>query len=629
MSNLIRDYNETEKSRLKKRLTAFFAKYDPEKLAGSTEDGGGIIQKTLSLPLSETVCIQKMCVKYEVDPKEELEDATRRGLLPSSSSSSPSAAAAPATSSSSTLIEVQNSIQQYSPSEKQRLANRLKAFFEKYVSPTASSETKNEVDKRIEKLLLGNVSEKELMKRVCAKYQVDPQQEETEAKTLLTNFKIKQLSFVNVSTYFGANRDRFYRRVLAFYKSFGEKKNNTNFEEKAAAVLEMEETEKKIVDKLISKYNQTEQSEKENAKMFQGYPEFDSCLTSAGGPVHLYNDFDKTRLRKRLEIFYQKNAQLPAEALKEKLDRVVTTMQEPEEKIFSKLCETYKVDRKVEAKEAFEKGVYPGVEEEEDFDEEDEEEEVEEEQEQEEIPSLSPISTYNPKCETRFRNRLKLFFNLVASPAELFKEQDFDEETNDENEIFAEILCPKYNIDPHHEQEEAKFHGLLPVCAYFYNRHELERLRKRFTIFYSKHNKDLIQKIESVVRMPESEETIFETLCTKYGEVCENEKQTAIAHGVFPQDFIDKMERKKNGTLHVCEYPFLEKEFRLKKRVALFYKKHVPEQTQEQNEKKIQGVLEMKNSEKEIFEKLCTKYNVPFETEKKEAENIFAFPFMF
>lgn len=139
--------------------------------------------------------------------------------------------------------------------------------------------------------------------------------------------------------------------------------------------------------------------------------------------------------------------------------------------------------------------------------------------------------------------------------------------------------------------------------------------------------------------MPETEEKIFETLCGKYASGnSEAEKRDASSHGVFPpKEHQELLEKKKNGTLHVCDYPFLEKEIRLKRRVALFYKKHVPmqekgesgeqrQQQQQQRQKKIEAVLEMKYSEKEIFEKLCAKYNVDVGVEKMEAESIFGYP---
>ena len=68
------EYDEQNRARFKKRLWAFFSKFDPEKLVSvSRRSNDDIISRTLSLPIFEDVCLAKTCSKYDVDPKEEEE----------------------------------------------------------------------------------------------------------------------------------------------------------------------------------------------------------------------------------------------------------------------------------------------------------------------------------------------------------------------------------------------------------------------------------------------------------------------------------------------------------------------------------------------------------------------------
>src|SRR3989338_7190692 len=163
----ISDYSDSDRTRVRKRLWAFFSKYDPEKLS-SSESNNNIIDKTLTMPISESVCFEKMCLKYAVDPNDEEMNAKKMNLFPNQQQRQ--VEINDDNHDHQIQIQSKNSIQTYSASEKQRLAKRLEKFFTELVLGESSP---SEMRQKIEKLLVGDVSECDLMKRLCDLHRVD------------------------------------------------------------------------------------------------------------------------------------------------------------------------------------------------------------------------------------------------------------------------------------------------------------------------------------------------------------------------------------------------------------------------------------------------------------------------
>ncbi len=493
------DYSESEKTRLRKRLTTFFSKYDPEKLSISSS-GENIFTKTLLLPISEAICFQKMCSKYEVDAKQEEEDAKFMKCFPlnneeiTTTTNDDDAVV----DEKSFLSSQENSIQKYSASEKQRLAKRIEKFFSELVLGETNPA---EVRQKVEKLLLGDVSESDLMKRLCDLHRVDSAIEQQEAKSC---------SLLPQESLTGATA-----------------------------------TTKKLTNETKTVNEQCENDEEEEEQQ-----EEDVDL-ACGAVVNLYPPAAKKRLLQRLIEFYEKFDPTPA-ALHP---------------------ETGKAVRALEMNNAT------------------------------------------------------------------------------ENQIFAK-LCEQYKVGIFDEQDQARFHGLLPVCSY--DKEEQDRLRKRLQSFYTKHvvnaeatetkdlggavaannNSSIDSKIDKILQMPETEEQIFETLCVKYlnGQV-RLEQAEALRAGVYPLDDEQDQIKKNAGKLSAKDYPWLEKQFRLRKRLENFHKnfgllvnKNGQEEEKANLEKVLDELTESDETEEGIFQALFERFQVDPKIEKKSAERIFAFP---
>ena len=146
----IQEYSSGEKARLRRRVVLFYHNHHQDGL----KDVDVKFKRLLTMPLTENDIMSQLVVRYNVPAEVEVSEAKAAGCFERS-------------------IEGEFSIKNLPASEKDRFVKRLTLFYKKHQPSNLAN---------VNKALEFNLTEAQVINRLCDKYQVKPLEEEMVAK---------------------------------------------------------------------------------------------------------------------------------------------------------------------------------------------------------------------------------------------------------------------------------------------------------------------------------------------------------------------------------------------------------------------------------------------------------------